>query len=45
MMISPETCNQLVPTYIGPEILHDPWGREYRYLQRPDRYLIIGFTP
>lgn len=34
----------LTPSYVVPAILKDPWGRAYRYLQRPDKYLVIGFS-
>ena len=26
-------------------LLEDPWGNAYKYLQRPERYLVIGFAP
>ena len=25
-------------------LLDDPWGNAYKYLQRPDKYLVIGFS-
>ena len=34
----------LTPSYIAPALLKDPWGRSYRYLQRPEKYLVIGFS-
>jgi hypothetical protein len=40
----PQDLKDLVPNYISPRLLRDPWGYEYRYLQRPERYLVIGFT-
>ncbi|HUP60533.1 MAG TPA: DUF4388 domain-containing protein [Thermoanaerobaculia bacterium] len=40
----PSQLQDLVPHYIGANMLKDPWGTEYRYLQRPERYLVIGFT-
>jgi hypothetical protein len=40
----PGELKDLVPHYIAASLLQDPWGYEYRYLQRPERYLVIGFT-
>lgn len=40
----PGQLSDLVPHYVDRTMLHDPWGYEYRYLQRPERYLVIGFT-
>ena len=40
----PQELKDLVPHYIAAQLLHDPWGYDYRYLQRPERYLVIGFT-
>jgi len=40
----PQELKDLVPHYIAASLLQDPWGYEYRYLQRPERYLVIGFT-
>jgi hypothetical protein len=40
----PKDLKDLAPHYIAASLLHDPWGNEYRYLQRPERYLVIGFT-
>ena len=40
----PNELKDLVPHYVSQSLLHDPWGNEYRYLQRPERYLVIGFT-
>ena len=40
----PQELKELTPHYIGESLLRDPWGHEYRYLQRPERYLVIGFT-
>jgi hypothetical protein len=41
----PSRLQELVPYYISPALLHDPWGNAYKYLQQPSRYLVIGFTP
>lgn len=41
----PGKLQDLTPDYIAPHLLTDPWGNGYKYLQRPDRYLVIGFTP
>jgi hypothetical protein len=41
----PQRLPDLSPSYISPRLLSDPWGNSYKYLQRPDRYLVIGFTP
>jgi hypothetical protein len=41
----PQRLAELTPSYIAPRFLVDPWGNAYKYLQRPDRYLVIGFTP
>ncbi len=41
----PQKLQDLTPAFIGRNLLHDPWGNAYKYLQRPDRYLVIGFTP
>src|SRR5215212_7434768 len=40
----PQELKDLVPHYIAAQLLHDPWGYAYRSLQRPGRYLVIGFT-
>ena len=40
----PRVLSDLAPHYVGASLLRDPWGNQYKYLQRPDRYLIIGFT-
>jgi hypothetical protein len=42
--ILPTQLTDLVPHYVSAKMLRDPWGTEYRYLQRPDRYHVIGFT-
>ncbi|HEV8657806.1 MAG TPA: DUF4388 domain-containing protein [Thermoanaerobaculia bacterium] len=41
----PARLQDLTPHYIATNYLNDPWGNAYKYLQRPDRYLVIGFTP
>ena len=41
----PGRLQDLAPLYASPSILHDPWGTPYKYLQQPQRYLVIGFTP
>jgi len=40
----PLDLTDLAPHYVSPSLLHDPWGNAYKYLQRPERYLVIGFT-
>jgi hypothetical protein len=41
----PTSLGDLTPNFLGPAGLRDPWGREYKYIQRPERYLVIGFLP
>lgn len=45
----PAQLNDIVPTYIGGNLLSDPWGNEFRYLpkptENPEKYLVIGFAP
>src|SRR5882672_9581465 len=41
----PVRLQDLVPYYISPSLLTDPWGNPYKYLQQPSRYLVIGFSP
>lgn len=41
----PAGVGELSPAYATGELLRDPWGREYKYLQRGDRFLVIGFGP
>jgi hypothetical protein len=41
----PLKLQDLVPYYISASLLTDPWGNTYKYLQRPERYLVIGFSP
>ena len=41
----PAALTELVPNYIAASLLNDPWGNAYKYLQRPDKYLVIGFSP
>jgi hypothetical protein len=40
----PARLQDLTPVYVAPPLLTDPWGNAYKYLQRPEKYLIIGFT-
>ncbi|HYC92608.1 MAG TPA: DUF4388 domain-containing protein [Thermoanaerobaculia bacterium] len=40
----PFELKELVPYYIGPALLRDPWGNGYKYIPGADRYLVIGFT-
>ena len=40
----PQALSELAPHYISASMLHDPWGNAYKYLPRPERYLVIGFT-
>ncbi|HEX6177503.1 MAG TPA: DUF4388 domain-containing protein [Thermoanaerobaculia bacterium] len=41
----PGNLQDLVPHYISARLLADPWGNEYKYLPRPERYLVVGFAP
>jgi hypothetical protein len=41
----PERLQDLAPLYVSESMLSDPWGNAYKYLPRPDRYLVIGFSP
>jgi hypothetical protein len=41
----PSKLQDLTPFYVAEKLLVDPWGNPYKYLQRPERYLVIGFTP
>jgi len=41
----PARLADLVPFYISAGELTDPWGNAYKYLQQPQSYLVIGFTP
>ncbi|HUP65969.1 MAG TPA: DUF4388 domain-containing protein [Thermoanaerobaculia bacterium] len=38
-----DSLTALAPAFLSPRFLRDPWGREYKYIQRADKYLIIGF--
>jgi Domain of unknown function (DUF4388) len=40
----PQQLSDLAPHYVDGKLLRDPWGNAYKYLQRPERYLVIGFT-
>jgi hypothetical protein len=39
----PSKLEELSPTYLPEHLLKDPWGNRYKYIQRPERYLVIGF--
>jgi hypothetical protein len=41
----PQKLQELAPIYISEGLLTDPWGNGYKYLQRPEKYLVIGFAP
>ncbi|MBK5260138.1 MAG: DUF4388 domain-containing protein [Thermoanaerobaculia bacterium] len=41
----PARISDLTPDYISATLLHDPWGNAYKYIPRPERYLVVGFTP
>lgn len=41
----PESLEALTPDFISPIFLRDPWGYEYKFIQRPEKYLVIGFLP
>jgi len=40
----PTKLQDLTPAFLSTNLLRDPWGRTYKYLQRPEKYLVIGFT-
>jgi hypothetical protein len=40
----PRALAELAPHYISPDLLRDPWGNPYKYLQPANRYLVIGFS-
>ena len=40
----PDSLATLTPFYISPKLLQDPWGHKYNYLQRGDRFVVIGFS-
>jgi Domain of unknown function (DUF4388)/Type II secretion system (T2SS), protein G len=40
----PARLQELAPAWVAPNILQDPWGNAYRYLQQPEKYLVIGFS-
>lgn len=40
----PRDLTELTPHYLDQTLLRDPWGNAYKYLQRPERYLVIGFS-
>ncbi len=33
---------ELAPDFVSPKLLSDPWGNAYKYIVRPEKYLIIG---
>lgn len=41
----PDSLEALTPDFISPIFLRDPWGYEYKFIQRPEKYLVIGFLP
>jgi len=41
----PERLDELAPNFISASLLTDPWGNAYKYIPRPERYLVIGFAP
>ena len=41
----PSHLQDLAPFYISAGELTDPWGNAFKYLQQPQSYLVIGFTP
>lgn len=41
----PSKLEELVPSYLPRHLLRDPWGNRYKYIERPERYLVIGFRP
>ncbi|HEX8153936.1 MAG TPA: DUF4388 domain-containing protein, partial [Thermoanaerobaculia bacterium] len=40
----PQRLQDLAPHYIDEKLFSDPWGNAYKYLPRPERYLVIGFS-
>ncbi|MGH9458480.1 MAG: DUF4388 domain-containing protein [Thermoanaerobaculia bacterium] len=42
---APSELTDLAPAFLSRAYLSDPWGHTYKYIQRPDRYLVIGFLP
>jgi hypothetical protein len=41
----PDSLEALPPDFISPRFLRDPWGYEYKFIRRPEKYLVIGFLP
>jgi hypothetical protein len=41
----PGKLTDLTPHFVSANLLSDPWGNQYKYLQRSDKYLVIGFSP
>jgi hypothetical protein len=42
--ILPASLADLVPHFVGPRVVKDPWGKDYSYLRSPDKYVLIGFS-
>jgi hypothetical protein len=40
----PASLADLVPHFVGPRVVKDPWGKDYSYLRSPDKYVLIGFS-
>jgi hypothetical protein len=41
----PDKIADLAPHFISRPLLRDPWGNEYKFLKRADKYLVIGLGP
>jgi hypothetical protein len=41
---TPRDLAELAPHYIDTQLLRDPWGQPYSYVQPANRVLVIGFT-
>jgi hypothetical protein len=41
----PDQLSDLAPSFLGSDVLEDPWGNAYKFLQTPGKYLVIGFSP
>ncbi|HVR42861.1 MAG TPA: DUF4388 domain-containing protein [Thermoanaerobaculia bacterium] len=41
----PSDLADLSPHFLSAIYVRDPWGHEYKYIQRPEKYLVIGFLP
>lgn len=44
---APAKLDDLVPQFLASNLVTDPWGNPYKYLQRleSDKYVLIGFHP